>query len=80
MREQLKAQELTFTEMAKVVGERWQLLSADNREIYEKQANTAKERYNVELAEYKKTDSFSQYQDYLADFKAKNAQQDQGKL
>jgi len=76
MREQLKGKELSFTDMAKVVGEKWQLLSADSRELYEKRASTMKETYNTEFTNYKKTDRYAQYQDYLAEFKAKNGQQE----
>lgn len=79
MREQLKGRDLSFTEMAKVVGERWQVLSADSREVYEKSAAAAKEKYNLDLADYKKTESYANYMEYLADFKAKNAPQDNGK-
>ncbi|KAF3934085.1 hypothetical protein ABW19_dt0207062 [Dactylella cylindrospora] len=35
-----------------------------------------KERYNQELAEYKKTDSYKEYTQYLAEFKAKTNQKD----
>ncbi|KAF2759323.1 hypothetical protein EJ05DRAFT_527525 [Pseudovirgaria hyperparasitica] len=73
MREELKGQELTFTEIAKVVGERWQVLSPDAREGYEREANTAKEKYYAELAEYKKTPQYAEYQEYLKEFKAKHA-------
>ena len=76
MREQLKGQELSFTDMAKVVGEKWQLLSADSRELYEKRAGTMKETFNSEFTNYKKTEKYAQYQDYLAEFKAKNGQQE----
>lgn len=31
-----------------------------------------KDHYYAQLAEYKKTQEYSQYQDYLADFKAKH--------
>lgn len=80
MREQLKGQDLSFTDMAKIVGERWQILSADSREVYEKRAAATKEKYNQDLAEYKKTESYATYMEYLADFKAKNAApQDTGK-
>ena len=72
MREELKGQELSFTEIAKLVGERWQVLQPDVREGYEKQAAAAKEKYYAELAEYKKTPEYVQYQEYLADFKAKH--------
>ena len=54
------------------MGERWQILPADVREACEQQANTAKERYYSELAEYKKTPEYALYQEYLAEFKAKH--------
>jgi hypothetical protein len=64
---------LSFTEIAKVVGERWQVLPAEEREACERQANGAKERYYAELAEYKKTPQYESYQNYLEDFKAKHS-------
>ena len=73
MRETLKGQGLPFTEIAKIVGERWQVLPADARKACECQANAAKEKYYAELAEYKKTSVYDAYQKYLEDFKAKNA-------
>ncbi|KAF1984636.1 HMG-box [Aulographum hederae CBS 113979] len=73
VRETLKGQDLTFTEIAKIVGERWQVLSSDARETCEKQAGTAKEKYYAQLAEYKKTLQYTRYQEYLAEFKAKHA-------
>lgn len=79
VRELLKGQELSFTEIAKVVGERWQVLPAEEREACERQANTAKERYYAELAEYKKTPQYEAYQKYLEDFKAKHAVPTKGK-
>lgn len=72
VREDLKGQELTFTEIAKVVGERWQILPTGVRETCELQANAAKEKYYTELAEYKKTAEYAQYQEYLVEFKAKH--------
>ncbi|OCK78831.1 hypothetical protein K432DRAFT_406138 [Lepidopterella palustris CBS 459.81] len=73
MREVLKGQDLSFTEIAKIVGERWQVLSSDAREACERQANIAKEKYYSELAEYKKTPQYEAYQKYLEEFKAKHA-------
>jgi len=73
VRETLKGQDLTFTEIAKIVGERWQVLSPEAREACEKQAGQAKEKYYAELAEYKKTLDYAQYQEYLVEFKAKHS-------
>lgn len=68
----LKGQDLSFTEIAKVVGERWQVLPAEEREACERQANGAKEKYYAGLAEYKKTPQYEAYQKYLEEFKAKH--------
>jgi hypothetical protein len=71
VREELKGQDLSFTEIAKVVGERWQMLRPEVRENCEQQANSAKEKYYAELAEYKRTPEYQQYQEYLVGFKAR---------
>jgi len=68
----LKPENLSFTTIAKKVGERWQDLPADEKEPHELEASSAKERYHSELADYKTTNSYREYQQYLVDFKAKN--------
>ncbi|RFU36148.1 hypothetical protein B7463_g234, partial [Scytalidium lignicola] len=80
MREDLKGRHLSFTEIAKLVGENWQTLSPAEKEPYEQQAFTAKEKYNQQLNEYKKTEQYKEYARYLADFKAKQMSQQQGTL
>ncbi|KAG0651006.1 Nucleosome chromatin assembly factor group D 13 [Hyphodiscus hymeniophilus] len=77
MREELKGRNLSFTEIAKLVGENWQNLSSAEKEPYEQQAFSAKERHNNELAEYKKTNEYKVYSQYLADFKARQSSQQQ---
>ncbi|KAF3006024.1 hypothetical protein E8E13_010662 [Curvularia kusanoi] len=80
VREVLKGQDLSFTEIAKVVGERWQVLPSEEREACERQANSAKEKYYAGLAEYKKTEQYESYQKYLEEFRAKhNAPTKEGK-
>lgn len=78
MREDLKAQSLTFTEIAKLVGENWQNLAAAEKEVYESQANAAKEKYHRDMVEYKKTPEYRRYAHYLHEFKEKQAKQNQG--
>lgn len=78
MREDLKSQSLTFTEIAKLVGENWQNLAPAEKESYETQANTAKDKYHRDLVEYKKTGEYRRYAQYLHDFKEKQAKQSQG--
>lgn len=72
VREALRGQDLSFTEIAKVVGERWQVLPPDARDVCERQANAAKEKYYTSLAEYKKTPQYEAYQKYLEEFRAKH--------
>ncbi|KAJ9142107.1 High mobility group protein B3 [Pleurostoma richardsiae] len=79
MRDDLKGRNLTFTEIAKLVGEHWQSLTAAEKEVYETQAQTAKSKYNQQLAEYKKTPEHRKYAQYLQEFKAKHAHQSQEK-
>ncbi|KAI4848036.1 hypothetical protein E4T44_04170 [Aureobasidium sp. EXF-8845] len=70
IRDQLKGQELSFTEIAKLVGERWQELQAHEKEPCEREAQALKDTYYLELRKYKKTPQYQQYQDYLIEFKA----------
>jgi len=77
MREDLKSQNLTFTEIAKLVGENWQNLATPEKEAYESQANAAKEKYHRDLLEYKKTPEYRKYAQYLQEFKEKQARQNQ---
>jgi hypothetical protein len=76
MREDLRGRPLSFTEIAKLVGENWQNLSPAEKEPYEAQAFTAKEKYTLALAEYRQTESYKQYAEYLMEFKAKQNQAD----
>lgn len=78
MREDLKGHNLTFTEIAKLVGENWQGLPSGEKEAYESQANAAKEKYHRDLVEYKKTPEYKKYALYLQDFKEKQAKQNPG--
>jgi hypothetical protein len=73
IREEIKDQKLSFTDIAKTVGERWQSLSSEEKKAFEQRAAGVKEDYNTKLAEYKLTDSYTEYQRYLDDFKAKNS-------
>ncbi|RCI15537.1 hypothetical protein L249_3577 [Ophiocordyceps polyrhachis-furcata BCC 54312] len=78
MREDLKSHNLSFTEIAKLVGENWQGLPPAEKESYESQANAAKEKYHASLASYKKTPEYRKYLQYLHDFKEKQARQSRG--
>ncbi|KAK4454610.1 hypothetical protein QBC34DRAFT_136823 [Podospora aff. communis PSN243] len=79
MRDELKGRNLTFTEIAKLVGENWQNLSQAEKEPFESQAQAIKDKYHSDLAEYKKTPQYKQYAAYLQEFKAKHAAQSQDK-
>lgn len=79
MREELKGQNLTFTEIAKLVGENWQNLPPAEKEPFEQSASAAKDRYNADLVEYKKTGLYVAYTRYLGEFKTRQSNQQQGK-
>lgn len=71
VRDELKGRNLTFTQIAKLVGDRWKVLEPEKRELYEYKASAAKDKFNAEFEEYKKTDNYRDYVRYLADFKSK---------
>ncbi|KAI8282757.1 High mobility group protein B3 [Colletotrichum sp. SAR 10_98] len=56
------------------------VLFSNKKEPYETSALKAKEKYNHDLAEYKKTPEFRKYTAYLADFKARQASANQGEM
>ena len=61
---------LSFTEIAKLVGKSWQNLTVSEKEPYEQQALHDKEKCTVEFAEYRQTESYKAYTDYLQRFNA----------
>lgn len=71
VRDELKGQNLSFTDIAKLVGERWKVLDPEDKEEFEFEAQMAKTKYNSELAEYKKTESYKEYLQYLSEFRTK---------
>lgn len=73
MREGIKSQSLTFTEIAKLVGENWQALAPTDREKHEEQANAALEKYHRHLAEYQETAEYRNYRKYRQEFKDKQS-------
>jgi hypothetical protein len=78
LRESLKGdRSLTFTEIAKLVGEHWQNLSLPEREVYEGQARQSKERYYREMAVYKETSEYRKYMKYLDEFNDKQSKPSQ---
>lgn len=78
LRESLKGdRSLTFTEIAKLVGEHWQNLSLPEREVYEGQARQSKERYYREMAVYKETPEYRKYMKYLDEFNDKQSKPSQ---
>ncbi|RVX67428.1 hypothetical protein B0A52_08781 [Exophiala mesophila] len=74
VREEVKDQNLSFTQIAKLVGDRWQKLDPVEKDPFEAQANADKEKYNIQLSAYRKTDAYKDYMQYLAEFKAKHGQ------
>ena len=44
--------DIKFTEMGKLIGEKWRELSSDDKKEFEDMANEDKERYNDEMKKY----------------------------
>ncbi|KAJ2958406.1 hypothetical protein NQZ79_g5995 [Umbelopsis isabellina] len=71
VRKELKDYNMSFTELARIVGNRWKNIDVELKEKYEDAANMAKDDYLRELSEYQKTDEYKHYQKYLTDFRSK---------
>ncbi|RCH82624.1 hypothetical protein CU098_000971, partial [Rhizopus stolonifer] len=72
IRAELKQQNKSFTDLAKIIGDRWKNISANEKEIYELGAQKAKELYAKQVDAYQQTESFQCYQKYLSEFKSQN--------
>ena len=72
VREEMQHQKLSFSEIAKTVGQKWQVLAPEEKESFERKATTIKDNYTTLVAQYKQTESYKEYDRYLADFKVKN--------
>lgn len=60
---------LTFVEIAREVGKRWQSLAQEERNTWEQHATGALNEYKQQVEKYKKTEQSRAYQRYLGDFK-----------
>ncbi|KAF2748293.1 hypothetical protein M011DRAFT_400755 [Sporormia fimetaria CBS 119925] len=70
---------LSFVDIAKEVGRQWQILPPEQKRVWESQAARAMQEYELQMDEYKKTDSWRKYQIYLAEFKATHNQNNKTK-
>ena len=73
VRDQLKVQNLTFTSLSKLVGERWQSLTPEEKEAWKQRGAGPWEGYKAKVAQYQRTPQYQEYQRYSAEFKAAEA-------
>ncbi|MCJ1474754.1 hypothetical protein MMC13_003414 [Lambiella insularis] len=65
MRKRYQERDLSFLDLAKLIGHDWQKCPADLRDLYLSNAQSEKEMYEEELKGYKNTESFHKYQEYV---------------
>ena len=70
VREEMKGQSMPFTEISKMVGDKWQALPAAEKERWKQLAAVPWEKYKQDLAIYQQTENYRKYEQYVADFKA----------
>src|ERR1043165_2451081 len=58
VREEFSGQNISFPDMAKIVGDRWKNIRPEEKEAYENEAAKKKEEYQTEMAAYKTTESW----------------------
>jgi hypothetical protein len=71
MEEDLRGKGMHLADISQLVMTSWQNLAPREKEPYETQAKIEKDKYDAELAEYKKTGSYREYKRYLDDFNNK---------
>ena len=60
---------LSFTEISRAVGMRWQALPREEKYLWDIQAARAMQVYTQAMEQYRKTDAFREHQRYLAEFR-----------
>ena len=65
----LAAENLDFPEISRQVGQRWQALSAEEKDSWKQQAQPLWDRYKREMAEYQDTEAYADHKRYLEDFR-----------
>ena len=75
-REELKEQNqnLSFTQLSKISGEKWRSLSAQEMNFWKQKAAVPWQKFKADSAEYKKTEQYREYERYLTEFKASQAE------
>lgn len=72
---------MPFTEISKLVGDRWQVLQPAEKGGWKSKAAVPWEKYKQDLAAYQKTDACRKYEQYVMNFKAvQAAKQNDSKL
>lgn len=69
---------MPFTEISKLVGDRWQALPPAEKDKWKQKAAIPWEKYKQDLAAYQKTEDFRKYEQYVANFKAAQAAKKSG--
>ncbi|EGG08294.1 uncharacterized protein MELLADRAFT_85039 [Melampsora larici-populina 98AG31] len=72
VREELKGQQISFTEIARLVGDRWKNLCPRLKDSIINRAAEAKNVWSLQMDQYKKTPEYVNYQVYVKEFKANN--------
>lgn len=70
---------LSFVNIAREVGRRWQDLPAEQKRFWESNAARAMQEFEAQMDEYKTTDNWRKYQAYLNDFKTQQSMPSTGK-
>lgn len=73
VREDLKSQSLSFTNISKEVGERWQRLTPEEKLGWKSRGAIPRDQYKIDLAKYQQSENHRHYLQYLAEFRSAQA-------
>ncbi|KAF1941154.1 hypothetical protein EJ02DRAFT_210547 [Clathrospora elynae] len=71
--------QLSFVDIAREVGRRWQELAPEQKRVWESNAARAMQEFEAQMDEYKRTDNWRKNQAYLSEFKAQQSIPSSGK-
>lgn len=73
VRQELKSHHLSFTDMSRQVGERWQRLTPEEKHSWKQKAAIPREEYKINFAKYQRSENHRSYLRYLSDFRSAQA-------
>lgn len=78
IRDVLEPENLEFPEISREVGQRWQALSAEEKDVWKQRAQGPRDKYKEDLSRYEETPEHLEHKQYVERFQAKQTRKGMG--